>query len=131
MCFYHATDTFRVNLRSEGSLVSRNSWLKQVQYLKIMWLQQDSNPQPHLVCKQTLNHLAKLVEWSFDNCLWVSVLLQSLNTVFTLYQMVFIMLWKTYQIGFLFKWKQRFVSWFSFQRAIITQSSKIVILFIR
>ena len=32
--------------------------LKQAPYLKFKWQQQNSNPQP--VCKQTVNHLAKL-----------------------------------------------------------------------
>ena len=35
---------------------------KKMWYLKFKWPQQDSNPN-HLVRKQTLSHLAKLVKW--------------------------------------------------------------------
>ena len=53
---------FRLNPHSIVAWMPRNACSKQLQSLKLKWLQLDPN-QNHLVRKQTLNHLAKLAKW--------------------------------------------------------------------
>ena len=71
VCFYHFLYTFRVNLYSVITWMLRNSLLETVG----IWKLSDCNlnwTHSRLVCKQTLNHLAKLVSLAK----WLSVCLR-------------------------------------------------------
>ena len=61
ICYYHVRYEFQSESTRYNLLeYQRTPCLKQA-YLTFKLQQRDSNPQPnHLVCKQTLNHLAKL-----------------------------------------------------------------------
>ena len=62
--FYNVTFEISENLHFVVAWMSRNSVLEIGTISDIKWLKQSSN---HIVCKQTLSHLAKLVEFLFTH----------------------------------------------------------------
>ena len=69
---------FKVNLNFLVARISRTPCLKHERYLKFKW-QQWLNTHNHLICKRTLNYLAKLPNLATKESLakWLSVCLQT------------------------------------------------------